>query len=157
MTSKKGFTLIELLVVIAIIGLLSSILLASFNKIREKAKDAAALALGIQLAKAIEACAIDGGKVTTPNDGVNPTNNLCTVGDSYKWPKAPQGWTWYQFVWVSGEENLTYAWNDYNGRLMHCGHYPPWAGYCGGVHTGLCRCVIGFSCAILNPVTGIWE
>ena len=35
---KRGFTLIELLVVIAIIGILSSVVLASFNSAREKAK-----------------------------------------------------------------------------------------------------------------------
>ena len=34
---KKGFTLIELLVVIAIIGILSSVVLASFNTARQKA------------------------------------------------------------------------------------------------------------------------
>ena len=38
--NKKGFTLIELLIVIAIIGVLSSLLMANFVGVRERARDA---------------------------------------------------------------------------------------------------------------------
>ena len=52
--NNKGFTLIELLVVIAIIGLLSSVVLASLNSARNKAKDAAVKSGVDQMRKLME-------------------------------------------------------------------------------------------------------
>jgi type II secretion system protein G len=53
-TSDKGFTLIELLVVIAIIGLLSSVVMASLNSARAKARDARRISDLRQIRTALE-------------------------------------------------------------------------------------------------------
>ena len=53
-TNNQGFTLIELLVVIAIIGLLSSVVLASLNSARIKARDAKRLSDMNQIHLALE-------------------------------------------------------------------------------------------------------
>lgn len=54
MPTKRGFTLIELLVVIAIIGMLSSVILASLNTARQKARDARRLSDMKQIQTALE-------------------------------------------------------------------------------------------------------
>jgi type II secretion system protein G len=82
--SNKGFTLIELLVVIAIIGILSSVVLASLNSARQKARDARRIADIKQIQLALELYAGD-------NSGEYPDTvaALVTAGQMPSEPKDP--------------------------------------------------------------------
>lgn len=66
-THRGGFTLIELLVVVAIISLLSSVVLASLNSARAKARDARRMSDLREFEKAIQLYADD-------HDGKYPLN-----------------------------------------------------------------------------------
>ena len=59
----KGFTLIELLVVISIIGLLSSIVFASVNSVRNKARSARAQS---ELTTLVKAATVAQGESNRP-------------------------------------------------------------------------------------------
>ncbi len=69
-SSNRGFTLIELLVVIAIIALLSTVVLASLNTARSKARDAQSIASLLELRKSIEAYYADNGVYPPTCDGL---------------------------------------------------------------------------------------
>lgn len=64
-----GFTLIELLVVIAIIGILASVVLASLNSARAKARDTARISQLQEIEKALNLYYIDNGYYPTIQDG----------------------------------------------------------------------------------------
>ncbi|PIT91375.1 hypothetical protein COU17_01105 [Candidatus Kaiserbacteria bacterium CG10_big_fil_rev_8_21_14_0_10_49_17] len=69
MRNGRGFTLIELLVVIAIIGLLSSVVLASLNSARAKARDARRVSDLKQLQLALELYYDSNGSYPNPGWG----------------------------------------------------------------------------------------
>ena len=106
MWRTRGFTLIELLVVIAIIGLLSSVVLASLNTAREKAKVANSIAQVRELRTVVALYMNDTG-VAPPDCGLN-----CTAStDPYLNDLGVPGWRGPYFP--GGVWNLTHPWGGH--------------------------------------------
>lgn len=80
---NRGFTLIELLVVIAIIGVLSSVVLASLNNARTKARDARRINDLRQIQIALELYYDSNGRYPQPSQGWNTWSGHCpTYGNN---------------------------------------------------------------------------
>ena len=85
--TNKGFTLIELLVVIAIIGMLSSVVLASLNSARAKARDVKRLSDIRQVQNALELYRNDNQRYPpVANDNADPScacSSSCTAATRF--------------------------------------------------------------------------
>jgi prepilin-type N-terminal cleavage/methylation domain-containing protein len=75
---KRGFTLVELLVVISIIALLLSIVLASLNSARAKARDTRRMVDISQIQAAIEIFHINNGYYPGEGNCTGPSGYWCT-------------------------------------------------------------------------------
>ena len=75
---KKGFTLVELLVVISIIGFLSSVVLASLNEARKKARDAVRLSDMHQIKLALQMYYDQYGYFPNSLPGQQPEDTGCS-------------------------------------------------------------------------------
>lgn len=103
---SRGFTLIELLVVISIIGLLSSVVLASLNTAREKAKVANAAAQLRELRTAVAIYLIDTDQYP-PDCGLTCTSST----DPYLNALGVSGWRGPYFP--GGVWNLEHQWGGH--------------------------------------------
>ena len=116
----RGFTLIELLVVIAIISLLSSVILASINNLRAKARDSKRIQTVKEIQKALELYYEKNGQyppiqhMYTANDdtsGCGHNDRWCTLEDELSayidtLPKnEPTDNTYYYMYYASSGDN----------------------------------------------------
>lgn len=79
---KRGFTLIELLVVIAIIGILASVVMASLNSARAKARDAKRMEEVKQIQNALELYYANNGQYPVSGGATLPNSGWSTSTDS---------------------------------------------------------------------------
>lgn len=143
MIRSRGFTLIELLVVIAIIGLLSSVVLASLNTARGKARDAKRMAELDQLQLALEMYYDTVGSYPAYSTSVvNPDLNPLVPTYIGTLPADPvhTGGTGYRYC-MSGGDYILLAYKDNpvgwcgKGRGTPCG----WQVYLPGGSSSSCR------------------
>ncbi len=109
LNKDKGFTLIELLVVVAIIGVLASVVLASLNSARAKARDAKVKRELAEVRSALELYLITFNTMPSPAT-ISPettafneiAQSLVTNGFLGAVPVAPSGHTYSYYNYGSG-------------------------------------------------------
>jgi len=121
MNRKTGFTLIELLVVIAIMGLLASVVFASLNNARKKARVARTLIETDQIFKVLQFYFDDTG-LPPPHDHSWGTSCEHAVFVDGVFSPKPSGWDGpYLAAWPTTQWNNAYHWERWAVGQSQCG------------------------------------
>jgi type IV pilus assembly protein PilA len=109
---NKGFTLVEIMIVVVIIGLLASMAIPAFQKVRTNSKDKAVLNNARQLSAASDQYYLENGVSTvTVTDLLGPTayiKALNTVANE-SYPLGYSQGTTITITGVAGTRTITYA------------------------------------------------
>ncbi|HEY0980157.1 MAG TPA: type II secretion system protein [Candidatus Paceibacterota bacterium] len=144
---QKGFTLIELLVVIAVIGILASVIMASLNSARVKARDARRASDIDQIYKALFLYYDTYGCLPINYGGTTcgPATGTYAENDAGAWDYSSQGGGFMQFLVTAGfmpsvpvdpVNNMTGDWTPSGtyAYKYHCYITPVWGSV--GLHLG---------------------
>ena len=111
-TRNKGFTLVEIMIVVVIIGLLASMAIPAFQKVRSNSQDKAVLNNARQLSAASDQYYLENGVSTvTLSDLLGPTSyikSLNTVANETYPTAFTQGLT-ITIQSVAGIRTITYS------------------------------------------------
>jgi type IV pilus assembly protein PilA len=111
-TKNKGFTLVEIMIVVVIIGLLASMAIPAFQKVRTNSQDKAILNNARQLSAASDQYYLENGVSTvTISDLIGPTTYIKALNSVAKetYPLAfTQGIT-ITVQSVAGARTITYS------------------------------------------------
>lgn len=151
---KKGFTLVELLVVVAIVGTLSTIIVNTVDRAREKGRYSRAVLEFRSIANALELYYLEYGNYPAetavgehpdgPQGGVG--KYLAQENHDY-WPKGP--WSISRYDWENWNDPDTPGAKIYQISLRFCDggtcNFPdlPWASDFTGIRNALYYCVEG--------------
>jgi type IV pilus assembly protein PilA len=109
---NKGFTLVEIMIVVVIIGLLASMAIPAFQKVRTNSQDKAILNNARQLSAASDQYYLENGVSTvTLGDLVGPTTYVKAL-NSVALESYPQGFsqgTTITINSVAGARTITYS------------------------------------------------
>ncbi|HEY9584159.1 MAG TPA: prepilin-type N-terminal cleavage/methylation domain-containing protein [Candidatus Paceibacterota bacterium] len=111
-SKNKGFTLVELLVVIAIIGILSSVVMASLNMARSKARDAKRISDVKQIQLALEMHYDSFNRYPITLGDANLATYLTSI------PTDPLSGNSYVYVSLGGAPNCTTATSYHLGAAV---------------------------------------